>query len=81
MWKVFLDSINQNQGGTDQVGVNIKFTNSVTGQELTKSYQLSAGNFKSLADVKGLVTDDLDKLNKFDSVVDLIKSYVGKEIK
>ena len=81
MWKAYLDSINQNQGPDDVVGVNIRFENVENGKSITKGYQLHAGNFKTVQDVKDLVLTELDKLNKFDGVVTLIYGFIGKEIK
>ena len=81
MWKAYLENINENQGPDDVVGVNVKFEDVDAGKSITKGYQLHAGNFKTVQDVKDLVTQELEKLNKFDAVVDLIKSFVGKEIK
>jgi hypothetical protein len=81
MWKSYLESINQATNPDDTVTVNIRFEDATNGRAMTKQYQLVASNFQNVQAVKDLVLGELDKLNKFDTVVSLIQSFVGKEIK
>ena len=81
MWKSYLESINQANNPDDTVTVNIRFEDATNGRTMTKQYQLVASNFQNVQAVKDLVLGELDKLNKFDTVVNLIQSFVGKEIK
>jgi hypothetical protein len=81
MWKAYLESINQPTNPDDTVVVNIKFEDAANGKTMTKQYQLVASNYQNVQAVKDLVTGELAKLNKFDTVVALVQSYVGKEIK
>jgi hypothetical protein len=81
MWKSYLESINQPTNPDDTVVVNIKFEDAANGKTMTKQYQLVASNYQNVQAVKDLVTGELAKLNKFDTVVALVQSYVGKEIK
>jgi hypothetical protein len=81
MWKAYLDSVQTPTFPTDEMSVDIRFTESVDSRSLTKNYHLVAGNFKSIQDIKDLVLGELDKLNKFDAMKSLVTNFIGKEIK
>lgn len=79
-WKAFLAGINENQGPADEVGINVRFEET-GGKTFTRGYKVTSGSASSLADLKGIVTGELAKLNGFDSVTATLKTLVGKEIK
>lgn len=81
MWKSYLENIQENSTPSDTININVKFVNSELDKEFIKGYNLHASNFKDLKSVKDLVIGELAKLNEFDSVVDLLKPFIGKEIK
>jgi len=79
-WKAILDSINENQGPADEVGINVRFEET-GGKTFVRWYKVTSGSASSLADLKGIVLGELQKLNGFDNVVDTLKTLIGKEIK
>lgn len=80
MWKAYLNAISENAVPNDTVNVDIKFVHE-GGKEFVKTYNIHAGSVKDLQSFKDIASAELDKLNGFDSVVELIKPLIGKEIK
>ena len=80
MWKAYLESENTINLPADVVVVNIRFDDADTGRTITKNYQLHAGNFGTVQDVKDLVVVELDKLSKLDSLTTIIRELIGQEI-
>jgi len=80
-WKPFLESVDENQGPVDQVGVNVRFEDSTTGKTFTRGYKLTSGSASALQDVRDLVIEEVRKLSGFDDVRDRLKTLIGKEIK
>jgi len=81
MWKAYLENIQIPSFPSDEMGIDVRFEDFVSGRSLTKNYHLVAGNFKSIQDIKDLALGELDKLDKFDTMKGLITSFIGKEIK
>lgn len=80
-WKPYLESVDENQGPADQIGVNVRFEDSTTGKSFTRGYKLTSGSASALQDVKVLVVEEVRKLNGFDDVRGRLKTLIGKEIK
>jgi hypothetical protein len=79
-WKAYLDSINPSTTPEASVTINVRFENGL-GKTMINNYTLQAYNFPGIQTMKDLVLGEVDKLNKFDSAVSTMTSFVGKEIK
>lgn len=80
-WKPYLESVDENQGPADQIGVTVRFEDTITGKSFTRGYKLTSGSASALQDVKDLVIEEVRKLNGFDDVRVRLQNFIGKEIK
>ena len=79
MWKAILKQVAENQTPSDDIEIAVLFENE-TGKSMTKSYQLKSAGITSLQDVKNTIQYELDRLNKFDEVREILLTKVDCEI-
>ncbi len=78
-WKAYIDTVEQNQGPVDAIGVNVRFEHADTGRKIVRSYKVASYG-ATVDNLKGIVKDALEKLEAFDSSAEELKLMAGQEI-
>lgn len=80
-WKAYLESANDPPVPNDTLDAVVRYQDdSVPPRVITRAYNLTAGQFPTLADFRDFIAAERQKLNRFDSVKNTIKSLIGAEI-
>lgn len=78
-WTATLKYVAENVNPTDDISVTVDFTKK-DGKVITKDYLFKSAGVQSFDDVKATIQNEIDRLDSFDSIKDMLKLEVGKEL-
>lgn len=78
-WKAYIENVEANQGPADSLGVNVKFVDAETNRSVVRWYKLASYG-ATVADLKAIVTDAIEKMEAFDASAKELELMAGQEI-
>jgi len=78
-WKARLKQVEPTNQPTDSFNIEVEYYDTPTGRSFTQSLKLVAGNITSLQDVKDLVAQRRQDLNKLDQAKSFLNNLVDQD--